>query len=710
MINFRYSLIAIFVTVTVFASVNIKCAQSWEPVTQPDLAQKLAGAQPLEAENLGPAAADVIPWRTDIVPNPDGKTHDVLTWYFEAYQRQTRVYIADLGSGEVKLQRFPEWERKLRAEPWAPRLHPNGKYYWSTPDWTYWQKGGMQRIFVYDPAKNRVDLVKSFPGLGGERSEALVLGPDGKLYGAGTYLNPADKENNTRTVSGYSYDPATGEVKIYPNLGPRHTKAGSYAYSYGVDDQYLYIASGTIPWWLLAVNLKSGEAKVLADAAEGEWRHRIHVWNMYPGARVHVQKSDADEKKEYWLWHGEMIPIIDRNNPPWKPRAAPGAGVRPVQIHGQFDPDENGNAMLWYRYKDEIPPVPQGVKNPTPEQLGWKKLLYTGVEKHPLSIHRLVNLGDGLLWGTAMGYAGRFLYDTKNGKMTQLGRGGSSIYATVPHDGKLYLSGYPSGPLYVYDPAKPWIFEKSYPPGPPTLKPDDPVNNMRLLGDFNKESRVKKMLSATVASDGKIYFGGEGLRDYHGGSLGWYDPQSGAIGGEWKPFENDPIHWVTPSNDRSKIIISTRANQGSGKVFVWDVASRQVERSIVPVEDAPKAGPLVEVSPGRMLGITDDPNSANGSILYGLDVNKGAVLWRKSVPGRLGFEWQNGTARWVFLKGPDGNIYTFLDKRLVRIRPENAAVQVLGLLPAQGHAAFVGNDLYLAGAQNLRRIANVTVH
>ena len=60
-----------------------------------------------------------------------------------------------------------------------------------------------------------------------------------------------------------------------------------------------------------------------------------------------------------------------------------------------------------------------------------------------------------------------------------------------------------------------------------------------------------------------------------------------------------------------------------------------------------------------------------------------------------------------FVRGPDGFIWTYLKNILVRIDPRDAEVHVVGRIDPVGHLTFVGNDLYLAGPEQLRRIRKI---
>jgi hypothetical protein len=57
----------------------------WRTVEQPELKQTLEKAPLLQTESLGEPARGVNVWERWMVPNPDGKTWDVLQVYFKEY-------------------------------------------------------------------------------------------------------------------------------------------------------------------------------------------------------------------------------------------------------------------------------------------------------------------------------------------------------------------------------------------------------------------------------------------------------------------------------------------------------------------------------------------------------------------------------------------------------------------------------------------------
>ncbi len=232
------------------------------------------------------------------------------------------------------------------------------------------------------------------------------------------------------------------------------------------------------------------------------------------------------------------------------------------------------------------------------------------------------------------------------------------------------------------------------------------------------------MHSSALGADGKVYFGGFGLRHYTGGGLGWFDPKTGKLDGFWKPLSGYAVHWIAPALDGKLIVISTskaadelNTNQSpeEAKLFVYDVTAQKLVREIVPVTKARTTGLITEAAPGRLLGLTTSgAESGKAGLLYGVDVTTGEVLLRKPLPSPVSIDdswphWVDPSYEYLDLvRGPDGFIWTYLKNVLVRIDPKDASVHVVGRIDPVGHLTFVGKDVYLSGPEQLRRIRNIS--
>jgi hypothetical protein len=492
----------------------------------------------------------------------------------------------------------------------------------------------------------------------------------------------------------------------------------------GVDDTHAYIASGMIPaWYLVAVNLETGQQKVLLESPT---ELVMDVVESFPGAWAIVPQAGDAPRKEYWLYHGEATAKVN-DTPPWPELVSPwekGSKTKPQVYFDQIDPDADGNATLWYRSGENAAKAPRRAPaDKRPEELGWKSIRLEGVPTYPHRINPLSLLPDGRLYGTGDDYVGTFIFDPKTDQTTYLGpRTGLAPYTTVVCGGKLYLSGYSGGHLFVFDPARDWTLGKGGPPGNPAPDQADVRSNPRYLGDFDRTTRVGLMHSSALGADGKVYFGGFGLRHYTGGGLGWYDAKTEKLDGLWKPLSGYAVYWIAPALGGRLIVISTSraADELSGnqappeaKLLVYDVAQGKIVREIVPIAKGRTTGLIAEVAPGRLLGLMTEREHAERSILYGVDVATGDVFFRKPLPWPVSTDaywphWVDPSYEYESLtRGPDRFVWTYLKDVLVRIDPKDASVHVVGQIAPVGYLTFVGNDVYLSGCEQLRRIRNI---
>ncbi len=128
-----------------------------------------------------------------------------------------------------------------------------------------------------------------------------------------------------------------------------------------------------------------------------------------------------------------------------------------------------------------------------------------------------------------------------------------------------------------------------------------------------------------------------------------------------------------------------------------------------------KTGPILEVEPGLMLGVADDPDVRGGGILYKLDIRNGEVLFRKKIPYTVPIPTSHSSALCGYKLGPGGVIWTFLGRgawakdtpdTLVRI-DQQGQIEPVCRVRKLGNFIFVGNDLYLTGTDQLRRIRGI---
>lgn len=672
-----------------------------------DLERQIQAARKLETDNLGEPVKSVRDGMLLQAPNPDGKTWDLLQIYFPSYGGPNTIVVLDLGSGEVKkIQTATGWNFHLCPSV----LAPNGKLFISVLNGRLQQK-----ICIYDPASNelKLDAVKMPEEILGE-THPLILGTDGKLYAIG--------QHPTKAATAVQIDPDTLAVTAYGPIGPSHAPSGCWGYYGGADERFIYIASGKIPWYLVAYDRQTGKSQTLAGT--GTVEGLVTVSQRHDGCTGSVVQAVGGKagRVDYWLYQGKAIAKSNdsKAKPPWPARPQPPAfPPRPELNMARVVPDVDGFAEIWVRTaEDKARATTVSDANATPESLGWRRLRFQ-VPLYAHGIYRLMELPDGRLFGTAGAYEGNFLFDPKAGTGRHLGKIHLSHYATTFCGGKIYMSGYPTSPLYVFDPAKAWTAGTVS--GNRVVQDGEPAANPRqlLLMGTKELAGTHKMYSAVTGADGRVYFGGQWIRDGACGGLAWYDPKTGKSGGLWRPLSNYKITHLATADAGRLIVVSTRSvddpvlkkpRPEQGALFLFDTASGELGGKFEPLEHVKGTGPIVSVGGSRIIGWTEDPKNEKASILYEVDVRQRKLLFAEPIPFPLPVVvGSNQQEAWDFRIGPDGWVWTFVGGVMVRVNPDNGEISTIGRIAPAGRIAFAEGQVYLGGTTAVRRIRDVTV-
>jgi hypothetical protein len=625
----------------------------------------------------------------DFVLNPDGTTWDLLRYYYKEYRGPHSTLIADLGTGDVTVG--------IELIPAGHLIHNAGRAV--APDGRYFiASGGAAgtRIFVYDPADNSLaDTNMLVPDL--PVSASLTVGTDGAIYGAG-------HDAKTSRARAFRIDVESGSITGLGHMGPE----SDYVMGIAADDEYCYLATRKSVWTVTAHNRQTGRETTLLSATPNGVIY-LHQKRHGVEAQGNHLVGFADGQRHFFLHRGKIIEHADHvyDEMPWRDKDAEDAPrpmpPKPEIMAEKLTPGPNGSAELWYRFNE----------NET-----WNKIPFQ-VPVYPISTHRLIALPDGRLWGNSEFYHGEFVYDPKTGESTHISRSGVSWSCGATQlDNKVYLAGYSSARLVVFDMNRPLSFRA--PDVDRITLPEDQTLNPRHLAVLRACGNAHHVVAAAVGADGKIYFAGNSYRDTNRGALAWWDPRTETAGGIWEPFSNVAFSYMTPVAGGKYMVISTfpkpdtelgKPTPEQAKLMVFDVGKGEVVREIEPLTGAQWTGMVLGLDDRRVLGYTINPLDPNTWILYGVDVVTGRVAFGKITPNpeeQIRPRSAQAMGRYDLFRGPDGKVYTFMKHHLMRIDPEDGFVELLGYVGAPGDFAFIGKDLYIGGLPVLRRIRNVT--
>jgi hypothetical protein len=707
-------------------------AANGQPVAQPDLAAAVEAAPELKFEELveGPDAC----WEGPMwwVPNPDGKTWDFVFIYSRAYQGPHEVFAYDTATKELKKFDIPDLGNNFHIVPY---LLVGGKLL---------IKPGIGArdvsLWTYDPATNELsfggypvgkDVVRG-DGQFAPNEDGTLIGGFGPLAGG--------KEAGHRTGF-YTIDPATLKGEFLGAVGPENR---NLAWEYGgvvMDGDWIYARYGASPWRLFGMNVKTKEGKVIAETEpimgdRDTIKFRQHP--DYPGVHVSItaMKGDPrDQTRAFWLRGGELTPAEPAPKnvdpvPPWQDakRAAPrrnffgrmeGASNPPRGVRIKREPiAADGRVKIWWCYDDPAVAAAAHV-----EPGAWQAIDLPPVKFYPTPVRRMTVLPDGTIFTLSEGYARAVTFNPRTGERKTLGPT-MSVYSVVPFEEKLYLCGYPGSLVWIYDPKQPWTAGRTGDGPPPTDATalnnksgavDATTNpaHVATLKDFNE---VHMPWASAVGADGRIYFGGRVVRIGNGGGLGWWDVRKQEAGGFHEPFERDTIFWMCAADEGRYIVCSTKPVAGRddpnsapprGHLFIYDTTTQKIVHTVDDERLEAFPGFIAEGTPGTVIGYAPRKNEADGGLLYGFDPAAGKVTWTKPVPHQPQTQFSFiRRGKYMFERGPDGMIWTFMGPALVRIDPRTAEVTPVGKAE-QNPLAFLDGDVYVAGAEKFRKFVGI---
>ncbi|MCG3147123.1 MAG: hypothetical protein PCFJNLEI_00560 [Verrucomicrobiae bacterium] len=700
-----------------------------KPGEQPGLAAALENAPELKFKELanGPDTC----WEGPLwwVPNPDGKTWDFVFVYYPSYSGPNQVFIYDTGTKELKKSACPELAQVKFG------FHLN-RFYMVNGKACIVGGYGPVSLFVYDPAANEFKF-GGFPL--GQEGDGVVFGTeglatandDGTLIGGFGPLTTKRKQ-----AAFYTIDPVTLKGNFLGEVGPENPTAAWEYRRIVMDGDWIYASLGHTPWRLYAMNVKTREGKVLAETERfiGDrntitFRRNENYSGVY-GTIIGLKGGPKDKTQAFWLRDGKLTPCepVEKNGtpiPPWKDEKL--AQPR-LNFMGAFDENDlppkglevfrgpvdlEGKVRCWYRFTDkamaEAAHVPPGQ---------WQKIELPPAQLFPAPIRHIAPLPDGSLFAVTEGYGRAVRFNPQTGQRTTLGPT-MSVYSVCPLAEKIYLCGYPSSQLWIYDPAKPWTVGQS-----PEAPPERPTGKRKVRatattnpanGGMLKEFTDVHMPWATAAgADGRVYFGGKVVRIGNGGGLGWWDTRENKAGGIHKPFDAYPIYWMCSAGNGRYIICSTKTAGAAdnpdvkplrGRLFVYDTTKQEIIHQVEDERIGQFPGYVTEAQPGVVMGYTA---ASEGGLLYGFDPAAGKVLWTKPVPRSpsTGFSAMK-KGKYFFAKGPDGFIWATMDGVLARINPQTAEVLPVGKME-DNPLAFVDGDVYVAGSNMFRRLTGIS--
>ncbi|NNE93485.1 MAG: hypothetical protein HKN23_17705, partial [Verrucomicrobiales bacterium] len=277
-------------------------------------------------------------------------------------------------------------------------------------------KGGLS---VYNPVPDRISYHRPIPDARWLRG--LAIGPKGNVY-----------VSDYPTGSAARYHPESGKATNFgPQGGPFEIK-NIYGYSVGCDGDFVYTASGKMPWFVVAYNVKTGSQENLLEYPPSE-HPEIHQ----RGDRVYLEVKPAGLQFE--LNDGKATPVD--SIPRFDDSYVPGVSDPQPEIQDldRTLPIMNGTAELRFR--------PPGQEN-------WS-IAKIPVQGNDIPIQRITPLSDGRVLLFTGPYGNLHLFDpAKNTYSFLTNPAGRNVYGMAEIGGEIYFCGYPNGVFGKIDSGK----------------------------------------------------------------------------------------------------------------------------------------------------------------------------------------------------------------------------------------------------------------
>lgn len=463
----------------------------------------------------------------------------------------------------------------------------------------------------------------------------------------------------------FTVDPVTlvttyvANVGVVPSINPR------YAYYLAVDEgaPYVYVAVGQDPWELVALNYQTGVQTVLATMTGASqfisFTIRPKGWS--------VGLKDNGVTTLYWLGDGALFPYV-ANDPPFTDRdCSPYVNllVEPPEI--DWTP---GIGLLLWR--------PHGSTG------SWNESVYDVQYKESIDLESVTCLKDRTMLINSRNYHGYVRHDPAGPTSVWYGNwpGVSGPSNVVTGDGSVYVSGYPDGVLWKYDPTQQW----------------DTGVNPAALGNFAASDITHVYFMTECLTNSRLYMAGQRERNGVGSGVGWYHPGSAVYGGHFTGMGNVNPAGLVVLEEISRVVMNGKrlaSDPGPGEMFVFDFDLVQVAHWTMAADIANLGLCFTTSDPQVVCCMSIEDNEA-----FRVDVTTGTILSRSTLGGQLGAVCRRPVddSVWMVIAGdlwrmePDTLVLEFM-KDLGAVVPDLMAWHPDGLYVTDGPTLYVLDTL-----------------
>lgn len=371
-----------------------------------------------------------------------------------------------------------------------------------------------ETLHKFNTSTDTFELAMTFPvSVGGGSYKPMSLATDGKLIVAGANNNEMGLIEID--VSNYSYKEYLDVSNGFNDMNPRSVSADS-------THCYITTTNSGDGHKLFSINRTTNATTLLGEFAD--W---TFIYQVKYGTYLTVEENTSGlTEGKYYLYNGTLTLALDFGNPndssiPWSNNGEDLTDTYlgnttqklPEIVDSTNVIPETGTTTgkLWFKNIETDP---------------WDSVTINNIVTYNLELRDVGSVQNKIVvMGTA--YNGYSIYDssTLNWNSYQMLENDFSYYSSCVANGKLYMTGYPSGALVEFDPSKPWdnkVSNSYHPDSAPT------VSNPKFIGYTRGEQGQIPATGggqhATFACDfnqatNTLWVAGEYRRDGVGGGI-----------------------------------------------------------------------------------------------------------------------------------------------------------------------------------------------
>ena len=544
-------------------------------------------------------------------------------------------------------------------------------------------------IAYYEPTLETVSLIGPVIETPPTEPHTSTI-PYSASFDAAGILYFATQESSSRPSCVFSLNPTTLAITILGYVGDSSGAYTTYGHKIAPDTgtaaKYVYVVYGESPWQLWALNVSTGATAKLYEVSSTGNIAFSNVAGQGWIATIDTNLGKPDNiRTQWWCLDGALYAYSGGSAPGGLGRNVTPAS-NPLTLPPGLDTSGGSGIVGW---------------RPNGSTGDYTYVVYAVNYSAPINIESLVASNDGV-FGNGEQYNGFFGHRESNDTNSWFGPwpSGVSEGARLNVGGLIYISGYPNGVLYKYDPTQTWVLGNN----PPAT-----AVNPRQLGFYGLNGiqfagiKYARHL-AWSASTGRLYCSGDRDRNGVGLGVGYCTVAGPTFAGVYSSADGSTgptvmsqllSSGIAVDDTDGLVAVATRTISGTGSAPII-VFNQALSSSTIytPFPDVANLGPICpSVANDIIAGAFVSGGLLN---LYRFNVKTGQVV--------LSFATEHaGTINAFAINPTDGALWLSVGDTLVGVSPNTLltkTIDISSIAPVSCLAVY-GTTMYMSSTATL---------